>query len=233
MSVIAPETGLSSSPPAPPVPQLPVPATGKPSAGREQPPAPPGRAIPDQPQSREKQNQPSPSSNAAASSWQSRLQNIFDTYVPGAHYQRLAQQEFDGGNYGTAAGYQAAALADALLGVATLGAITPPRAAGAALFRRSFKTFDQLKYHLGRAPKDMTWHHIVEQSQIPQFGAERIHSVDNIVAVPDWVNKELNRLYSSRQVYSDDKRVRVWLRGQSFEEQYEFGMERLRHVLGY
>jgi hypothetical protein len=161
------------------------------------------------------------------------LQDIFDTYVPGAYYQRLAQQEFDAGNYGTAAGYQAAALADALLGVATLGATTPPRATGAALFRRSFTSLEQLKGYLKRAPENMQWHHIVEQSQIPQFGAQRIHSIDNIVAVPDYVHRELNAFYSSKQPFSKPDRVRVWLRTQSFEDQYAFGMEQLKRILGY
>jgi hypothetical protein len=213
------------------MPRLPVPATGNPSALREQPFAARPGAVPEEP--RQTQNQPSPSSNAASSTWRRRLQDIFDTYVPGAYYQRLAQQEFDAGNYGTAAGYQAAALADALLVVATLGAVTPPRAAGAALFRRSFTSFRRLKKHVGRAPPKMVWHHIVEQSQIPQFGAQRIHSIDNIVAVPEDVHEELNAFYSSKQYFSRPETVRMWLRKKSFEDQYDFGMEQLRRVLGY
>jgi hypothetical protein len=213
------------------MPQLSVPLTGGSGAGREQPLAPPGRAVSDQPLPA--QNQPSSSNNAAPSSWRSRLQDIFDAYVPGAYYQRLSQQEFDAGNYATAAGYEAAALADAALGVATLGASTSLRAPATTLFRRSFRSFDQLKTHLGRAPEEMAWHHIVEQSQIPQFGAERIHSVDNIVAIPRRVNIELNALYGSKTRYSEGKLVRDWLKTQSFEDQYEFGMQQLKEYLGY
>jgi hypothetical protein len=161
------------------------------------------------------------------------LQDLFDAYIPGAYYQRLGQQEFDSGNYATAAGYEAAALADALLGVASLGATTRLRAPAIALFRRSFKSLDQLKRYLGPAPPGMHWHHIVEQSQIPQFGAERIHSIDNIVAIPIEAHRRLNKLYSSQMPYSKPDIVRVWLRTQPFEDQYAFGMEELRRILGY
>jgi hypothetical protein len=136
--------------------------------------------------------------------------------------------------------YQTAALADAVLGVATLGLSTRAAAAGraaaaegAALFRRSFDSLPRLQRYLGRAPKGMQWHHIVEQSQAAQFGQRRIQSVENIVAIPIEVHWELNRIYSSTLNYSEPNRVRVWLRGQSFEEQYEFGMEQLKHILGY
>jgi hypothetical protein len=79
----------------------------------------------------------------------------------------------------------------------------------------------------------MHWHHIVEQSQIPQFGARRIHSIDNIVAIPSDVHQRLSDLYASVKPFSESDRVRVWLRGKSFEEQYEFGMEMLKDFLGY
>ena len=79
----------------------------------------------------------------------------------------------------------------------------------------------------------MQWHHIVEQSQAAQFGQRRIQSIDNIVAIPIEANQKLNAFYSSKQYFSEPNRVRVWLRGQSFEEQYKFGMEQLKRVLGY
>ncbi|MBV8189005.1 MAG: hypothetical protein JOY64_03870 [Alphaproteobacteria bacterium] len=161
------------------------------------------------------------------------MQDIFDTYVPGAYYQRLAQQDFDAGNYATAGGYEVAALADALLGVATFGGSTRLRAPVTGLFRRSFTSFEQLKRHLGSPPAGMHWHHIVEQSQIPQFGAQRIHSIDNIVAVPADVHNKISGYYKSTKPFSRPDPVRAWLRDKSFEEQYEFGMNILRDHLGY
>jgi hypothetical protein len=168
------------------------------------------------------------------------VQSSIETLVPGAHYQELARQQLGAGNYVGAGVYQAAALLDAALGIATLGLSTRLAAAGrtaaaegAALFRRAFDSREQLLRYLGRAPEGMQWHHIVEQSQAAQFGQRRIQSVENIVAIPIEANQKLNAFYSSKRYFSKPDRVRVWLRRQSFEEQYEYGMERLKHVLGY
>ena len=79
----------------------------------------------------------------------------------------------------------------------------------------------------------MHWHHIVEQSQISQFGKERIHSLDNIVAIPREVHERLTSFYSSEKPISEPDIVRVWLRSRTFEEQYEFGMNLIRQYLDY
>jgi hypothetical protein len=168
------------------------------------------------------------------------VQSSIETLVPGAHYQELARRQLGAGNYVGAGVYQAAALVDAALGIATLGLstrlATAGRAAaaeGAALFRRAFDSRSQLLRYLGRAPEGMQWHHIVEQSQAAQFGQRRIQSVENIVAIPIEAHQKLNAFYSSKRHFSEPNRVRGWLRGQSFEEQYEYGMRRLKKVLGY
>jgi hypothetical protein len=206
-------------------------AEGKqPSADRPPPPPPPN------------QNRVSSyaSGNDGSSLGQRLVQSSIDTLVPGAHYQELARQQFGAGNYVGAGAYQAAALVDAALGAATFGFGTKLTAAGrsaaaegAALFRRAFNSKWQLKYYLGPAPKEMQWHHIVEQSQAAQFGQRRIQSIENIVAIPDKAHRELNAYYSSKRRFSKPNTVRGWLRGQSFEAQYAFGMERLKQVLGY
>ena len=168
------------------------------------------------------------------------VQSSIDTLVPGAHYQGLAGQQLGAGNYLGAGVYQLAALLDAALGALTFGLGTELTAAGraaaaegVALFRRAFNSEKQLKRYLGPPPKGMQWHHIVEQSQVPQFGQRRIESIDNVVAIPIEANQALNAFYSSKRNFSEPNRVRVWLRKRSFEEQYEFGMERLKQVLGY
>jgi hypothetical protein len=79
----------------------------------------------------------------------------------------------------------------------------------------------------------MQWHHIVEQSQVPQFGQRAIQSVENIVAIPIDAHRRLNAFYSSKLAFSEPNTVREWLRKKSFEEQYEFGMKQLKRVLGY
>jgi hypothetical protein len=79
----------------------------------------------------------------------------------------------------------------------------------------------------------MQWHHIVEQSQAAQFGQRLIQSVENIVAIPIEAHHRLNAYFSSKQQISVPNTVREWLRGQSFEAQYEFGLAQLKRVLGY
>jgi hypothetical protein len=106
-------------------------------------------------------------------------------------------------------------------------------AEGATLFRRAFDSRSQLLRYLGRAPEGMQWHHIVEQSQAAQLGQRGIQSIENIVAIPIEAHQSLNALYSSKRPISHPNTVREWLRGQSFEAQYEYGMERLKQVLGY
>ena len=168
------------------------------------------------------------------------VQSSVETLVPGAHFQELARQQLGAGNYVGAGVYQAAALVDAALGVATLGLSTRLAAAGrttaaegAALVRRAFDSRSQLLRYLGRAPEGMQWHHIVEQSQAAQFGQRTIQSVENVVAIPIEAHQSLNAFYSSKRPISYPNTIREWLRGQSFEKQYEYGMERLKQVLGY
>jgi hypothetical protein len=167
-------------------------------------------------------------------------QSSVDTIVPGAHYQQLARQRFEAGDHIGAAVYQAAALLDAALGAATLGLSTrlgavgrTAAAEGTALFRRAFDSKDQLLRYLGRAPEGMQWHHIVEQSQVSQFGQRAIHSIENVVAIPVELHRLMNGFYSSKPRFANPSKVREWLRGQSFEAQYEFGMQELKRVLGY
>ena len=180
------------------------------------------------------------SGNDGPSLGQRLVQSSVDTIVPGAYYQKLAREQLGAGNYIGAGVYQGAALLDAALGAATLGLSTRlaagVRAAageGAALFRRAFDSRSQLWRYLGRAPEGMQWHHIVEQSQAAQFGQRAIQSVENIVAIPIEAHQKLNAFYSSKRYFSKPNTVREWLRGQSFEAQYAFGMEQLKRVLGY
>ena len=202
-----------------------------------------------QPISNQREAHPYPNGNgdtsyAAASNGPSLGQRLvrssIETIVPGAHYQELARQQIRSGNYVGAGVYQAAALVDATLGAATLGLSTRLAAAGrvaavegAALFRRAFHSRSQFIGYLRRAPKDMQWHHIVEQSKVAEFGPRRIQSIENIVAIPIEAHRRLNAFYSSKRPFTGTKTVREWLRGQSFEAQYEFGMQQLKQVLGY
>ena len=167
-------------------------------------------------------------------------QSSVDTVVPGAYYQKLARDQFGSGNYIGAGVYQGAALLDAALGAATLGLSTRLGAGiravsgtGGALYRRAFDSHSQLLRYLGRPPEGMHWHHIVEQSQVAKLGQRAIQSIENIVAIPIDAHQKLSAFYASKQHFSKPDRVRQWLREKSFEEQYAFGMEQLKRVLGY
>lgn len=74
------------------------------------------------------------------------------------------------------------------------------------------------------------WHHIVEQrsANISQFGAERIHNIDNMVALPTDVHRKISGHYSSKPENLNGLRVRDWLNLQSYEKQYEYGLEVLK-----
>ncbi|MED4284989.1 pre-toxin TG domain-containing protein [Priestia megaterium] len=108
----------------------------------------------------------------------------------------------------------------------------------AVIPEKSFNSFSTLKTHMGPAGKtygrDNQWHHIVEQNQEKYSGFTKrdINKVSNIVAVPtsgdNSVHKKISALYSSKQPYSQGKRVREWLQGKSYEEQFDFGMKELK-----
>ncbi len=72
------------------------------------------------------------------------------------------------------------------------------------------------------------WHHIVEQSQIGQFGAEAINSPGNVTTVSTLDHIRISAYYSSKTEFTGGLTVRQWLKGQSWEEQYGFGVSVLK-----
>lgn len=98
-----------------------------------------------------------------------------------------------------------------------------------------FRNFRALKKYLGDPGLDnlgrkQEWHHIVEQCQAKAtrsgFDVSDINQVSNIRATPKDVHKEISNYYSGKDAFTNGKSVRDWLIGQSFEYQYEFGLER-------
>lgn len=82
----------------------------------------------------------------------------------------------------------------------------------------------------GRAGDGMEWHHIVEQrdANIKQFGPEKIHNIDNMIALPADVHRKISGFYSSKKDFTHGLTVRQWLNGQSYAAQYEFGLSVLK-----
>jgi len=95
---------------------------------------------------------------------------------------------------------------------------------------QGFDTFKDLKKALGYPGQGNAWHHIVEQSQIDKSGfiPTQIQNTDNIIAIDREIHNQISGYYNSIQPFSDNMRVRDWLAGQSFEVQYQFGLDQLK-----
>lgn len=77
----------------------------------------------------------------------------------------------------------------------------------------------------------MDWHHIVEKSQIAKSGftPEQIHNTSNIIAVDHLTHMKITGYYNTKSFrFTNGLSVREWLTGQSYETQYDFGIEVLK-----
>ena len=91
---------------------------------------------------------------------------------------------------------------------------------------KGFNSFSQLKNEIGSPGAGNEWHHIVEQNQIGKsgFSSQMVHNTNNIMAVDKTTHRAISGYYSSKQPFTNGMRVREWLVGQSFQAQYEFGL---------
>ncbi|KJR46899.1 Guanosine polyphosphate pyrophosphohydrolase/synthetase [Desulfosporosinus sp. I2] len=102
---------------------------------------------------------------------------------------------------------------------------------GAGKVDKGFNSFNALKKELGSAGEGKAWHHIVEQNQIRKsgFSPQQIHNTNNVIAVDSATHAKISGYYNSiRPDISGNMRVRDWLAGQSYEYQYEFGIDVLK-----
>lgn len=95
---------------------------------------------------------------------------------------------------------------------------------------QGFGSFRSLKKEIGKAGDGMEWHHIVEQSQINKTGLpkEQIHNTSNIIAIDKATHRKITGHYNSKPDNLGGKSVREWLSTKSYEEQYAYGIDRLR-----
>lgn len=95
---------------------------------------------------------------------------------------------------------------------------------------KGFNTFNDAKKFLGSPGEGKQWHHIVEQSQINKsgFSSTQIQNTNNLITVDSATHAKISGYYSSKQAFTGGKTVRDWLAGQSYEKQFEFGMQKLR-----
>ena len=108
--------------------------------------------------------------------------------------------------------------------ISTAASNPPP---GGPNWGHGFKTFEALKRYLGSAGEGCQWHHIVEQCQINKSGFDptSIHNEENVVSIPIEIHNKISAYYSSVFDFTNGMRLRDWLAGQSFEVQYQFGLD--------
>ena len=96
---------------------------------------------------------------------------------------------------------------------------------------QGYSSFRKLKKNIGSAGEGKDWHHIVEQSQIRKsgFSPYQIHNTSNVIAIDKATHAKITGYYNTTSFgFTNGLSVRNWLSGQSFEEQYEFGINVLR-----
>lgn len=74
------------------------------------------------------------------------------------------------------------------------------------------------------------WHHIVEQNQIQKsgFSVQQINNTNNLIELTSEQHAKVSGFYSSKLDFTGGLTVRNWLSEQSFETQYQFGINKLR-----
>ncbi len=95
---------------------------------------------------------------------------------------------------------------------------------------QGYSSFKNLKKSIGSAGRGNHWHHIVEQSQIEKsgFSPYQIHNTSNIIAVDKATHSQITGHYNKILNYTNGMTVRNWLAGQSFETQYNYGIDILK-----
>ena len=94
----------------------------------------------------------------------------------------------------------------------------------------SFNSFNAFKRAYGAAGKGKAWHHIVEQydANSTRFGNNAIQNVDNLILLDDTagsIHRQITGYYNSIQPHTQGLTVRAWLSTQTFEQQYQHGLE--------
>ncbi len=105
---------------------------------------------------------------------------------------------------------------------------------------KGYETFEAFKNAEGTAENGNAWHHIVSQlpSNIMKFGEMAVHNTNNLIQLPDrkgQLHRQITGYYNSIDPIttgSNTIRVRDWISGQSFIEQWKFGVETINRFGG-
>jgi RHS repeat-associated protein len=92
---------------------------------------------------------------------------------------------------------------------------------------KGYTSFRAAKRALPSPGEGNVYDHVVEQSQIGRSGFDprAIHNPYNLNPVPVAVNQAKANYYASIRPFTGGQTVRAWLAGQSFADQYAFGMD--------
>ena len=98
---------------------------------------------------------------------------------------------------------------------------------------KGYDSWSKMKRDIGSAGDGNEWHHIVEQSQIDKsgFSSKMVNNPDNVVPIPREVHQKITGYYNSKPEFTNGLTYREWLAGQSYETQYECGLEILEKFL--
>lgn len=92
---------------------------------------------------------------------------------------------------------------------------------------KGYKSFRQAKKAMGPAGKGRDWHHIVEQCQVKKsgFDVQMINNEKNLISIDKGLHRKISGYYGSIDPeFCDTMKIRDWLAGQSYQAQYEFGL---------
>lgn len=93
-----------------------------------------------------------------------------------------------------------------------------------------FDNWYEFKRVLRSAPPNYHWHHIVERrlADSGRFSQRQIHNTDNIMLLDDRTHTCVNIEMSSMYDPTTRRTLRKWLENETFEFQYNFGIELIR-----
>lgn len=96
---------------------------------------------------------------------------------------------------------------------------------------QGFRSFSAFKRAMGPAGPGQAWHHIVEQTpgNLARFGNETIHTTGNLMKLPHGAGSIHARVSGYYSSFTGGQTVRQWLGTQSYQAQYDFGIQTLRN----
>jgi hypothetical protein len=145
----------------------------------------------------------------------------------GAVGHRLTTGSWEGAGQAALNGMANGALSGAISGAITGGLQGWANYAGSLNAGIGYDSFQALKADLGSPGAGNQYHHIVEQCQIGRsgFSPQMVHNTNNVITMNTNTHRAVSAFYSSKARVAGGQVVRDWLVGQSFEAQYQFGLQ--------